>query len=59
MELRNVNDSIMDHLLRFESLERLKIFNIENEIELRIANKLAQSIRSLKEVIVRQSNFVD
>ena len=54
-----MNDSIMDHLLRFESLERLKIFNIENEIELRIANKLAQSIRSLKEVIVRQSNFVD
>jgi hypothetical protein len=59
MDLRNVNDSIMDHLLRFESLERLKIFNIENEIELRLANKLAQSIRSLKEVIVRLSNFVD
>jgi len=60
LEIRDVNESVIDKLMTFVSLEKLKIFEITTELQLRLVMKLLQhSYLSLKELRVRFSTFVD
>ena len=53
LEVRNINEAVMEHLLKMTSVELFKIFMISNELELRLLIKLLHAFPSLTELRVR------
>jgi hypothetical protein len=59
IELREVNETAMNKMIELVNLEKLKIFVINTEVELRFVMKLVASYKHLKELRVRFASFVD